>query len=211
MKKIFLTGILSLLMMGISFAQMPKIGITAGLNASSIIATGINNSKYKAGFQAGVVADFGITQNFSIVPELLFAQRGSKYEVNEPPPVGTVSTTLNYLQLPVNAAYKFDVGMGSKVFVFAGPYLGYGLSGSLKSVNGSSSIKYGSNGVFKYFDFGIDIGVGYLYEKVFFKLQWNPGLININNPELMHVDNYNENNYSVKNMNIAATIGYYFN
>ena len=191
MKKIFFTGILSILFVGISFAQTPKIGVTAGLNVSNLTTSGGGGSSdYKAGFQAGVVADFGLTENFSIIPELLFSQRGCKYkDINE-------SVTLNYLQLPINAAYKFDVGYGSKLFIFAGPYLGYGVS--------ATNAKFGSNvGEVKPFDFGINAGVGYQYDKVFFKLQCNPGLINLSN--------YSGSGSSVKNMNaVSVTVGYYF-
>jgi len=204
MKKIFLTGILGILFVGISFAQTPRIGITAGLNVSNETGTGVTNSNFKAGFQAGVVADFGITQNFSIMPELLFTQRGYKFKGDDYS--DAVSNTLDYLQLPINAAYKFDVGMGSKVFVFAGPYFGYGISGTSKddTAGSSNSIKFGSNGDLKPFDFGINVGVGYEYEKVFIKLQYNQGLININNST-----DYTD--YSIRNQNIAITVGYYFN
>ena len=189
MKKIFFVGILSILSAGISFAQQPKIGVTAGLNVSNITVSGGGTSnKFKAGFQAGVVADVDITDNFSIIPELLFGQRGCKSKVND------TSMTLNYLQLPINAAYKFDVGYGSQLLVFAGPYFVYGVS--------ATNAKFGSNaGELKPFDFGINAGVGYQFEKIFFKLQCNPGLVNLSN--------YNGGS-SVKNMNIAVTAGYYF-
>ena len=194
MKKILLTGILSILFSGFSFAQT-RFGITAGLNVSNFTRdVGDNNKFNKAGVQAGVVSDFCITRNFSIMPELLFSQRGANS--------GNVNTTLNYLQLPVNAAYKFNVGMGSKVFVFAGPYFGYGISGS-------DGVIFGPGGNKKESDFGVDVGVGYEYQKIFFKLQFNPGLININYPGPTTLSNY-ENN-SLKNTNIAVSVGYFFN
>lgn len=217
MKKICFIGFLSVLFVSASFAQ-PKIGVTAGLNASklNVSGEGAPSFNFKAGFQAGVIADFAITENFSIMPELLFGQRGTKYKestVEKGIPVdATVSMTLNYLQLPVNAAYKFDVGSGSKVFVFAGPYFGYGLSSKAKakakaqgteiSVPMNDQFKFGS-GVdeIKPFDFGLNVGVGYMYEKVFFKLQYNQGLINMNN----------DSDGTVKNMNLAVTVGYFFN
>jgi len=210
MKKIFLTGILSILFMGISFAQIPRIGITAGLNVSNVNESGYGEN-FKPGFQTGFVADFGITQNFSIMPELLFTQRGCKYDGVNNRDAG--SSTLNYLQLPINAAYKFDVRMGSKVFVFAGPYFGYGISGTSKDdvTGSSSSIKFGSGYNTKPFDFGINVGVGYEYEKVFIKLQYNQGISNIYNYQ-GSFDNYTDNtNFSVRNQNIAITVGYYFN
>jgi len=213
MKKIILTGILSILFVGISFAQKPKIGITAGLNVSNENTSGdvSLSTDYKAGFQAGVVADFGITEKFSIMPELLFSQRGAKYKMSIAGNSVSASETLNYLQLPINAAYKFDVGMGSKIFVFAGPYFGYGLSGKDKletTINGekdssSTNVKFGSkqDDDLKAFDIGLNVGVGYLYEKIFFKLQFNPGLMNLSNVS----------GTSGRNTNFAVTVGYFFN
>lgn len=210
MKKIFLLGILSILFASASFAQM-RLGVTAGLNVSNIVENDDEGSKYKAGFQAGVIADFGITEKFSIMPELLFSQRGCK--IDGPLEEGTsanMSLTLNYLQLPVNAAYKFNVGRGSKLFVFAGPYIGYGIStkasAKIETEDGnvtfsSDELKFGSkDDEVKAFDFGLNVGVGYEYGKVFFKLQYNPGLINLSN----------DSDVSLKNTNLAVSVGYYF-
>jgi len=188
MKKVFFIGILSILFVGISFSQT-RIGLTAGLNASDITVSGedVINSNYKAGFQAGLVFDFGVTNNFSVIPELLFSQRGSK---------GTNSSlTLNYLQLPVNLALKFDVGYGSKLFIFAGPYIGYGISAN-------NDLKFGSAiNELKALDFGFNGGIGYQFEKIFFKVQCNPGLSNLSNISAV----------TSKNMNFAVTAGYFFN
>jgi hypothetical protein len=202
MKKVLLLGILSILFVGSAFAELPKIGITAGLNVSN--TTLFSDNSFKAGFQAGVVSDFSITEKFSIIPELLFSQRGYKnknihlVDIQGNFTGETVTETFNYLQLPINAAYKFNVGNDSKIIVFAGPYLGYALSAN---VNGAS-IAIGSNGYLKRFDFGMNAGVGYQYEKIFVKLQYNPGLINLINPK---------GDISMKNMNIAITAGYFFN
>jgi hypothetical protein len=210
MKKIFLAGILSILFVGISFAQSPKIGITAGLNVSNVNESGTDatSNDFKAGFQAGLVADFSITESFSIIPELLFGQRGYKTSGKVAGVDFTQTTTLNYLQLPVNAAYKFNVGYGSKLFIFAGPYIGYGISakasGGAEELGGidiSQDLKFGSNEALKAFDFGLNVGVGYQYDKVFFKLQYNQGLTNI----------YNIEGVTGKNQNIAVSVGYFFN
>ena len=209
MKKVFLVGILTILCVSATFAQM-RFGATAGLNTSNF-AGDIEDSKFKAGLQAGIVMDLAINQSFSIVPELLFSQRGSKYDgLNLLGVKANFSETLNYLQLPVNAAYKFDVGYGSKVFVFAGPYLGYAISGKTKmdvsagdkDHNRSESIDFGSKaGETNPFDFGLNIGVGYQYQKIFFKLQYNHGLTNLSNSD----------NFKQTNTNIGVSAGYFFN
>ena len=194
MKKVLLAGILSIFFVSVSFAQV-KFGVTAGLNVSNLVDKDLD-AKFKAGFQAGVVADMGISPSFSIIPELLFSQRGGKYEIENL----STTETLNYLQLPVNAAYKIDAGYGSKVLIFAGPYLGYAVSGKIKD-NNSKNIEFGS-GVTetKPLDLGINAGIGYQFEKVFFKLQYNQGLSNLSNVS----------DKSTKNQNIAVSMGYFF-
>ena len=234
MKKLFLAGILSIFCVSASFAQV-KFGVTAGVNASNVIVSNIDNTysydynhDFKLGFQAGLVMDYSISEKFSIIPELLFSQRGNickyyfnepgKYDFNEPAHSQKssysqkFSTTLNYLQLPINAAYKFNAGSGSKLLIFAGSYLGYGLSGKCKwdetigeiKTSGSYDVKFGSGNAKKSIDFGLNAGVGYQYEKVFFKLQYNHGLTDINNYTLDAAKIHWQNN------NVAVTAGYFF-
>ena len=213
MNKFFFIGILTILSVSASFAQV-KIGVTAGLNASDLIENGSGtNHNYKAGFQTGVVADFSISDNFSIIPELLYSQRGAISKLKTTDKDGkklltSKSLNLNYLQLPINMAYKINLGNSSKLMIFAGPYLGYGISGKVKSEaksdkkknNNSDKIKFGSKEEeVKPLDFGVNAGIGYQFENVFFKLQYNPGLINLNNKK----------NHSLKNTNVAVSVGYY--
>ena len=198
MKKVIIILTLSMLYACVSFAQV-KFGLTAGLNGSNTTAAyeggGSKTTNYmKAGFQAGAVMDFGITDNLSLLPELLFSQRGSKGKNS--------SLTLNYLQLPLNIAYKFNVGNG-KLFVFGGMYFSYALSGKGKSgVGNSFDIDFGSaENKYKPFDFGINAGTGYQYQKLFSKLQFNPGFGDLSNAD----------NISFKNTNFAISLGYFFN
>jgi hypothetical protein len=194
MKKVLLTSALSIVFMSTIFAQV-KFGVTAGLNVSTLSANKEVSFKHKAGFQAGAVVDWAVADKVSIVPELLFTQRGAKYKN-----ISKSSVKLNYLQIPVNVAYKFDVGLGSQIFVFAGPYLGCALSGSKKYEGKSQSIKFGSDkNKFKPVDFGINVGAGYYYSGVFFKLQYNLGLNKLNNDR-----------GSIKSRNIAVSTGYFF-
>ena len=217
MKKILFIGLLFTFCVSSTFAQA-RFGITAGLNTSKLSVNEIGktteNSDFKAGFQAGVLMDYSITDNISIIPELLFSQRGGKNSDVLRDEFGNVipSTeflTLNYLHLPVNAAYKFEVGYNSKLFIFAGPYLGYGISGKSKTDfkmessrgNMSEDIRFGTKETeLKSLDFGFNFGLGYQFEKVFFKLQYNHGLSNLSN----------DKNLNSKNKNITVSTGYYF-
>jgi hypothetical protein len=199
MKKIILIVCVAVLGVVSAKAQL-SYGVTAGLATSS--ATGdVDKAAYKLGFHVGALLDYAINDQFSIIPELLFTQRG--YKIDED--YSKLTLNLNYLQIPVNAAYKFSLPNESKLLVFAGPYVGYALSGKVSPEKGDShKIKIGSgdNDEVKALDLGFNIGVGYQYEKIFFKLQYNLGFSNIANTE--------NDDYSVKNVNIGVTVGYIF-
>ncbi|GHT01916.1 hypothetical protein AGMMS49525_04110 [Bacteroidia bacterium] len=114
---------------------------------------------------------------------------------------------MNYLTLPINALYKFDIAADSKILVFAGPYLGYGLSASQKvkldgvEVTIDDTVKFGSGeDDIKAFDFGVNGGIGYQFTNYFIKAQYNLGLANMTNTD----------EASIKNTNIGVTVGYMF-
>jgi hypothetical protein len=199
MKKVILVILVALSAVTMN-AQEIKFGVTAGLNLSNWSGDD-EDTKLKPGFQVGVVADYALTESFSIAPELLFAQRGWKAKESGL----SISTTLNYLQLPINALYKFNIADDSKFLVFAGPYFGYGLSGTMKAKydgeSESEDLKFGSDDdQLSAFDFGVNVGIGYQYNKFFIKAQYNLGLGNLSN----------DSDDSIKNTNIGISIGYLF-
>ena len=217
MKKNLLILVLSILFTGTSFAQT-KFGITAGFNGSGISYGGEYDKESAVagtlvGFQVGLLVDLGITENISVIPEILYSQRGAfqKYE-EEGNSKNTQSITyvFNYLQLPVNLAFKFNIGSSSKMSLFAGPYFGYLLSaeGKLETdIDGEKNeekekFEIGSNeDQFKALDYGVNAGLGFHWGNgMFLKLQYNLGLNNI--------VNFSEPTW--KNKNVAITLGYTF-
>ncbi|NDV44958.1 porin family protein [Flagellimonas sediminis] len=75
MKKLFLVVISVFAFTYSSYAQDVRFGATAGyLNArASIKADGISVSASESGFYLGAIADFNVSENFNIQPELLYA------------------------------------------------------------------------------------------------------------------------------------------
>jgi hypothetical protein len=134
MKKIFLAAAATIITT-VSFSQV-RIGIQAIGNAGSaaIETPDVEGLKkpMKIGFGAGIVADLGISDHFSIRPSLNYLQKksGFEYESELEGKVNSVNTTLNYLELPVNFVYKIPM-QASTVYFGAGPSLGYGISGKM--------------------------------------------------------------------------------
>ena len=201
-------------------------GVRAGLNLTNF-SLKINEKKrdgdlgpkFKQGFQIGVVGELALSDNFAIQPGLLVATQGCKYKYSS----GTGSlkseykatTNLNYLQIPINAQYKLDVG-NMKLLLLAGPYFGFGLSGKAKweakygseSDSGDEKAKFGKNrGEIKPLDFGLGLGAGLQFGNIQAGLGYNLGFANLYNK---FDDGVLPDNITQKNYGLALTVTYLF-
>lgn len=115
-----------------------KIGVLGGVNFSNINGKDFNGDAIEntmlPGFHAGVNVLVPIAPEFYFQPGLLFSTKGSKNEGT----LGTATTSLSYLELPLNFVYRGALGSGF-VLVGVGPYLGYGISGKMKLEGGNVS------------------------------------------------------------------------
>ncbi|MCZ4244494.1 porin family protein [Pedobacter punctiformis] len=177
MKKI----ILSLLTVaGLGFAASAqnstpvKFGIKAGVAFPNmtISAMGVSASfDPKTSYYVGGTADFQISDMFSIQPGLTFTNKGTKisgdnFEFNQEDVAieSASSATLNfmYIEVPVNAVARFNVGNAGKVFIGAGPYFAYAVSANAKAGGVKEDIKFGaSESGFKRTDLGLNFMAGY--------------------------------------------------
>lgn len=152
--------------------------------------------KSKIGFTGGLIADvpFG-DEPLRLMPELKFVQKGVKYDFSAELFGQTFklegNSNINYIELPVNLAYAFPLGK-NKLFLGAGPYGAYGLSGKSKgtsSVNGETAeetdekIEFGSSeDQTKRFDYGANIMAGYFMNNgLMIKLNYSRGFANLSN------------------------------
>jgi hypothetical protein len=124
-------------------AQYVRLGVHTGGNMSNAVSEQSNKketSKLQAGFHAGVTVDVALTSDISAFIPLQFIVKGGKEKSTETlggAGLQTVITTdvnqpINYVQLPLNIVYNFDLGETSKFFVGAGPSFAYALSGKAK-------------------------------------------------------------------------------
>lgn len=165
--------------------------------------------KSSTGFKFGVVAEVPVAESFVFMPELNFVNKGAKQLQDETSTIAgiTFSTkvdnkiSLNYLELPLNFAYK-SMGTSGSFFGGLGPVLSYGLSGKSKSHEtvtfaGSSqdttaeyTVKFDGkkdaevtddNQHLKGLEIGADVFAGYeLNNGLFLKVQYNMALTNAN-------------------------------
>lgn len=151
-----------------SFSQTSHFSIslntlTTNFNYGSANAGLKDYKKDYRGFQAGFSYQAGISSSFSLVPEIYFAMKGGTLKENNPLTLSKSTLRLSTIDLPVLARVHFD-----KLYINAGPYAGYALSGRFKTAAhdstaaSSSKISFGnSSSSFRRWDIGWQAGAGY--------------------------------------------------
>jgi hypothetical protein len=197
-----------------AFAQNISFGVKAGLNVSKLTEAGGISSQTLPGFQVGGVVDLGF-QDFSIQPGIFFTTKGGKFNETEdvvtPGGGGGAVTdngniTLNYIEVPVNFLYNVAAG-GNKFYLGAGPYLGYGLSGSGTLTEGvattRTNVTFGSGqDDVKNPDLGVNFLIGFKFSQGYsIGAQYGLGLSNLSNEG---------DGSKIKNQVISFTVGYFF-
>lgn len=172
MKKFLMTAVLAMFALT-GFSQVKWDG-RFGVNFSNV--TQDKDSKALPGFTLGVGMDYGFTENWSLQSGLMISSKGFKYKI------GNEKDTYRpiYLDIPILAAYKFDIADNMKFVINAGPYLAFGLGGKNKEHwDGGESYKLfkGDDG-WKRFDLGLQYGIGLeLSERYLINLTGQNGFI----------------------------------
>ncbi|MGZ3764454.1 MAG: porin family protein [Mucilaginibacter sp.] len=183
-----------------TFAQGTTYGIKTGLNFSEFTGSfsgRTSTTESLMGFHIGAVVDFGLGK-FSIQPGFLISSKGGK--VNEE--TGYVSTTLNYIEVPINLLFKQRIGNG-KFFVGGGPYLAFATSGKNTENDISEDVQFGKNsGEINSSDFGLNFLAGYQLDKGFgLNLNYGLGFSNLYNGDF--------GPGSIKNKTISVSVSYF--
>lgn len=175
MKKLFL----SLGVVAGTFAFAQSFGIKGGMNVSSISKdVNLSDTKSKIGFNAGAFVNVPIAEGFSIQPEVLYNDLGSKTEV-----LGTkteYSTNLGYVSVPVMVQYNVT----PELYLEAGPEFSFLVNSNNKL---KSDIGLLNNRTFDLkkdnlntFNFGVGIGAGYYFTpNVGITARYTAGVTNI--------------------------------
>ncbi|WP_297984491.1 porin family protein [uncultured Chryseobacterium sp.] len=166
MKKLFLGAAIAV--SSLSFAQ--QFGIKGGMNVSSLSEdASLSDQASKIGFNAGVFMNAPLAENFSIQPEVLYNDLGSKITrsttVNGNTYSADYARNLGYISVPV----MFQYNATPAFYLEAGPQFGFLVSANDKyksSTNGntnSSNIVALDKDAFNTFDFGLGLGAGYYF------------------------------------------------
>lgn len=192
-------------------SQKVKLGLKAGLNISSLTFDESElNSTSKAGFTAGFMVEIPMAKNFSIQPELLYSQQGTKTSFSDIDVTNSnFSSTiqLDYLNIPVMLKYYVAKGLS----VQAGPQIGILLKANNKYQDNflgyenkeSFDLKEYSTGI----DTSVNFGLGYQFKDKFYTdLRYTISYSNaFKKGDVNHFINHD-----MKNRVFQVTFGYFF-
>ncbi|WP_294822418.1 porin family protein [uncultured Flavobacterium sp.] len=199
MKKILLSAVAVMAFGAAAQAQEMKFGVKAGLNIANQ-GSDAETEGSRMGLHIGGVAEFKLSENFSIQPELLYSMMGSKVNtITEDLTVEEVDNKLDYLTLPVLAKYYIMEGLSLE----AGPYVGFLMSAKQEDTDIKDGIKS--------IDFGLNAGVAYdLPMGVFFQARYVLGLSDINDAGDTEIGGVTYEAPKVTNNGLQISVGYKF-
>lgn len=168
------------------------------------------SSDSKAGFTAGVAADVGLAEQFSVQPALNFVQKGGIQKYEDEGDEYKSKITLNYLELPVNFLFRPQSKSSVQFFVGAGPSLAMALSGKNKETwpggSDTDKLKIGNDPDkhdLKRMDFGANFIAGIDTKMgITVALNYNLGLSNVAPGD--------SDDGSIKNNYFGLKLGYIF-
>jgi opacity protein-like surface antigen len=205
MKKVFLT-VAVVVATTVSASAQIKVSGTAGLNLANMVESYGSHSESgdsKAGLKLGILGEYSFSDYLGVQAGLVFSQKGMAIKESEV----DAKTTLNYLQIPINAMGRYKINDDFAVTALAGPYVAFALSGKYSwkepgQDGDSEKIKFGSGDEeMKALDFGLTLGAGVEYKAFFLRLEYDWGLSNLEN---------NSGDSSIKNRNFGISVGYSF-
>jgi hypothetical protein len=217
-------SILAVLLLTVAFATAQEMGkssfgILGGVNFQNLNGKDYTGDKLendmKVGYHIGINMQVPVAPEFYFQPGLLLSTKGAIYNGNST----KTTTSLTYIELPLNFVYKGLLGPGY-VFIGAGPYLGYGIGGKVNIENGSDSNDYDvefTNVVeitdplmvsyYKAFDAGGNIFFGYeMAGGIFAQFNAQLGMVNIS-PEYKILP---DDESLIKNTGFGLSLGYRF-
>jgi hypothetical protein len=169
MKKSLLLIVCAITIATTSQAQV-RLGFKGGVNLANVNGD-VEGTKQKVGYYAGAQARVSVSSAFSIQPELVYSNQGTKVEELD------MTYNLNYLNLPVMFQYNTPFGL----YAETGPQISYLIGAKAKADGESADVKE----MFKSIDYGWGIGLGYQMQGSGLGLsaRYNIGLARINDSE----------------------------
>ena len=194
--------------MAFASAQAQLFYAQGGLNLANITKTSDGQTEKNAvlpTFNVGLMGRFGLSETVDMETGLLLTGKGSKAETYYNGGTDYVKSKFNplYIELPLNVIVGIPLGKTNKIFFNAGPYAAIGIAGKSKfeskigplSSVSETDIKFSNDDPFtsrqddasydklKRFDFGVNFGGGFTFNKLILKVNYGLGLTKINSTQ----------------------------
>lgn len=202
MKKIFVILSALLLASAVSAQNYEKniLGVRAGLNLSSYTFSSGGASistDSRAAYHVAVSDQILLCSKlpFYLETGLGFSSRGGK--------IMNANFRPSYLQVPVLINYHFNFNDFS-IQPFAGVYYGLGIGGKVK-VEGQKGDIFGDDGGLKRSDFGVRLGAGFTWKRIYLGAAYEIGCMNIVKDSL-----FDDGSLKMRNNCFTLSVGYNF-
>ncbi|HEX2684391.1 MAG TPA: porin family protein [Ferruginibacter sp.] len=227
MKKLFLVVALATTAALTSKAQ---VYVQGGLNLANITKTNDGQTEKNnilPSFNVGLLGRWNLDPMFALESGLLLSGHGSKAETYFNGGNDYIKSKFNplYLQVPLNAVVKIPLQNQSNVFFHAGPYAAMGIGGKSKSesklgplmTTSTKDIEFSNDDPFtsqeedagynklKRFDFGLNFGGGFEFDRVILKVNYGLGLAKINSTESNNNSN-DKNKYRTLSFSVGIPL-----
>ncbi len=160
-----------------------KGGVNFANNNSDPDDTELEDSR--TGMSFGGYVGIPVNPTFAVQPEALFTMKGDSEEAD-----GTsVSTKLNYIEVPVLARAQFMHDASARPSIYAGPTVGFNISADAEVDDGTGAVEADIKDSVNPIDFGMAIGGGLEIpfsngkNSVGLDVRYTMGLNNINDAE----------------------------
>ncbi len=206
----------AVMLMALTGGIAQHFGLKAGENSTSLSSD--LEVDPSLGWHAGLLANFQITPQFSLQPELLYSQEGatafSEMEEEDLILSSEEKVTLSYLNLPVMLKFYPTQGLSLN----AGPQLGYVLKAENEyqistDFGGAYFEESGTEDIteeVKKFALGINLGLAYdLTQSFFLEARYHLGLTDIQDIDEEDED-FEMEREDIKNSGFQFSLGYRF-
>lgn len=179
MKKLLFIAVLTTVCLAASAQEAGsfRFGVTGGGNLSTANLDASHSAKF--GFHAGLVGEYNVYEYLYINATLKYSMRGVKdvsgsgYKFEWNP---------GYIEIPLHVGFRYSVSDQLKLFVDAGPYFAYAVSGKIKANDGSDAGLFSDaasrvlGGKYKRFEFGLGATGGLEYYGVQLRIGYDYAL-----------------------------------
>jgi hypothetical protein len=175
-------------------AQDTQFGVKGGPNFHTVSGEDVENNQMRVAFHLGGFAQFGLTDDLYLRPELLYSLEGSGYEFEF---LGeTVNSVVNYNYITVPVMFRYSLG---GFYLEGGPSIGFLLGGSQKFKDSDEDPEELDMENHNSMELAAELGAGYTLESgLSFGLRADIGLTGINDLEDAPEDATNTRNFGIR-------------